>query len=174
MGQYTKFSQVVRSSEPIPQKCSLKFETTAVPLMKNGFNLPVAISVSSMMREMEPEKKFKTFIVMAHFDTGATNTTIDTKIADFLELKAVGLSRINTAGGTIETPKYAVDIIFPRTELRQFTNLEVGSCQLPFNIDQNNPNFLSNNNFGVLIGRDIMAHWNIVWNGPTSTVFISD
>jgi hypothetical protein len=25
-----------------------------------------------------------------------------------------------------------------------------------------------------LIGRDVMSRWNIVWNGPTSTVFISD
>jgi hypothetical protein len=29
-------------------------------------------------------------------------------------------------------------------------------------------------NFGVLLGRDVMARWNIVWNGLTSTVFISD
>jgi hypothetical protein len=30
------------------------------------------------------------------------------------------------------------------------------------------------NPIGILIGRDIMSRWNIVWNGPTSTVFISD
>lgn len=172
MGQYTKFAAAVKSSAPLPPGC--KIETTSVPLMKSGFNLPITVSASSMMRELEPGKAFKTIVVMAHFDTGASNTMIDPKVAEFLELKAVGMSRGHTAGGPIEMPKYAIDIMFPRTELRQFTNLEVGSCQLPFNPDQSSPNFLSNNNFGVLIGRDIMARWNIVWNGPTSTVFISD
>lgn len=172
MGQYTRFTAAIKSSKPLPPGC--KMETTSVPLMQNGFNLPVAVSTSSMMQELEPERTFKTIVVMAHFDTGASNTMIDPKVAEFLELKAVGMSRSHTAGGPIEMPKYAIDVIFPGTELRQFTNLEAGSCQLPFNPDQSSPNFLSNSNFGVLIGRDIMARWNIVWNGPTSTVIISD
>lgn len=43
---------------------------------------------------------------------------------------------------------------------------------IALNISSDHP--VDFNNFGLLIGRDIMSRWNIVWNGPTSTVLVSD
>jgi hypothetical protein len=74
--------------------------------------------------------------------------------------------------GPIQTPDYAIDLSFPNTNLSPFFNLKIGSCKLGFNLADNNPNL--QRNFGILLGHDVMAKWNIVWNGPTSTVFISD
>lgn len=155
---------------PIPPEYELKIEASPIPLMQTGLNIPVTITPSSMVREIEPNKTFKSITVMAHFDTGASKTNIDTRIASIIGLSAVGVSKSYTAAGLTKMPEYAIDLSFPGTELQSFANLRVGSCKLPFDPSTD----LSKNNFGVLIGRDIMASWNIVWNGPTSTVFISD
>jgi len=111
---------------------------------------------------------------MALLDTGASRTTICQTIADILQLNPVGSSRISTASGTEDFADYAVDIIFPTSGLRGFDNLQVGSCKLPY--DHNLPDALrmAPENFGVLIGRDMMARWNIVWNGRSSSVFVSE
>lgn len=55
------------------------------------------------------------------------------------------------------------------------------TCEFPFvnsssKIDDKGNFEVSKNHFGVLIDRerDIMSKWNTVWNGPASTVFVSD
>lgn len=50
-------------------------------------------------------------------------------------------------------------------------NLQIGSCNLNFQL---NSNLNNPRNFGILLGRDVMSRWNIIWNGPSSTVIISD
>ena len=107
---------------------------------------------------------------MAHFDTGATNTSIDINLAKHLNLIPIGQSVNYTAGGPQKMPNFYIDLSFPGTTLKPFHNLRIGSCNLPFDVK----NGIHSRNFGILIGRDIMSKWNIVWNGPTSTVFISD
>ena len=61
-------------------------------------------------------------------------------------------------------------IAFPNTALKSFDKVLMFSCDLGFDISQSS----NAKNFGTLIGRDIMARWNIFWNGPTSSVFIAD
>jgi hypothetical protein len=107
-------------------------------------------------------------------DTGATQTSIDKKLAAALNLNAIGISDHFTAAGPVSNPVYFADMFFPGAELEPFQNLKIGSCMLPFDLNPPNGNLLSIRNIGILIGRDIMSKWNIVWNGPTSTVFISD
>ncbi|MCM0607267.1 MAG: aspartyl protease family protein [Xanthomonadaceae bacterium] len=112
---------------------------------------------------------------MAHFDTGASLTTIDVRVAQHLGLISTGMSPISTANGVTNTPNFAVDVGFLNTGLRRIVNLQVSSCNLShFNLQNALTNTNDPRNFGVLIGRDIMSLWNIVWNGPTSTVLISD
>lgn len=174
MSIYTSFAGELKTNKPIPEEYKIKVEATPIPLMKSGFNIPITITPSSMVREMAPDKAMKSITIMAHFDTGASKTNIDTHIAEILGLSAVGVSKAHTAAGLTQTSEYAIDLSFPGIGLHPFKNLRVGSCKLPFDPDQSRSGFLSNNNFGALIGRDIMSRWNITWNGPTSTVFISD
>jgi len=47
-------------------------------------------------------------------------------------------------------------------------------CAPPISNTLKTVQVMAHDNFGVLIGRDIMARWNIVWNGPSSCVFIAD
>ena len=86
----------------------------------------------------------------------------------------MGFSKAFTASGVEVFPDYAVDIHFPNAELRKYTNLKVGSCSLPYNHSLHDDQRMTQSNFGVLIGRDMMARWNIVWNGPSSSVFIAE
>jgi hypothetical protein len=111
---------------------------------------------------------------MAHFDTGASITSIDIGLAMHLKLTAKGYSNSLTASGIQCMPNFVIDAAFPNTSLSPFVNLKIGSCKLNFDLpkaisDPNDPK-----NFGILLGRDIMSRWNIVWNGPTSSVFIND
>jgi hypothetical protein len=94
-------------------------------------------------------------------------------LAKHLGLVSTGQSTSGTAAGPQSMPTFVIDLSF-RGVLSPFQNLQIGSCKLGFDLQYclSNPN--DPRNFGVLLGRDVMARWNIVWNGLTSTVFISD
>jgi hypothetical protein len=144
-------------------------------LVLSGLNIVVEISTASASRQGSAPSALSTITAMGHFDTGATKTSIDIKLAKYLKLISTGQSLSYTASGPQIMPNFAVDIAFPNTELSPFANLRISSCKLiKFDLSKalSNPN--DTTNFGILIGRDIMSRWNIVWNGPSSTVFISD
>ena len=143
-------------------------------LSEHGFYMPVIIQMSSTLYEPPISKAAKTIIVMAHLDSGATTTSISEKLAKELDLNVLGYSKILTGAGEVTFPDFMVDISFPDNVLSSFVGLRVGSCILPYNPALPGEQILSPSNFGVLIGRDMMSRWNIVWNGPTSSVFISD
>lgn len=159
---------------PIPSGTRISISSSPIPLAKEGFNLLVSVSTASSIKSANPSQEIKTAVVMAHFDTGASRTNIDVKLAEYMGLVPTGMGTSNTANGSSITPNYAVDISFPANELKPFINLPIGSCQLPFNIGPSGEIAPTPGNFGILIGRDIMSRWSIVWHGPTSSVFISD
>jgi hypothetical protein len=136
-------------------------------------NIPVEISTAAVFKSPQNNVSPFSILAMAHLDTGASVTSIDIALAKHLNLIPMGLSTSGTAAGPQSMPTFVIDLSF-RVDLSPFPNLQIGSCKLGFDLQQclANPNDLRN--FGILIGRDVMARWNIVWNGPTSTVFISD
>ena len=174
MAQVHHFSTRINISPALPEDTTVKMFISPNELMKTGFNIPVSISTPSSIKSANPDAEINSVVVMAHFDTGASKTSIDQRLAEYLHLTAVGVSTIHTAAGAIPTPNYAVDISFPGSQLAPFINLPINSCNLALNFENGGKIPLSAQNFGLLIGRDIMSRWNIVWNGPTSTVFISD
>jgi hypothetical protein len=138
-----------------------------------GMNIPVEISTAAVFKNPPNSISSSSILAMAHFDTGASVTSIDITLAKHLNLIPTGLSTSGTAAGPQSMPTFVIDLSF-RVDLSPFPNLQIGSCKLPFDLQQclTDPN--DRGNFGILIGRDVMSRWNIVWNGPTSTVFISD
>lgn len=174
MAHIIQLASRVKASHPLPPGTTVTVASSHVPLMSHGFNFPVTISTASSVKNANPDSPTRAVTVMAHFDTGAGNTSIDTSLAQHIGLVPVGMSTFNTAAGPSRMPNYAVDISFPTSQLKPFINLPIGSCKLPFQIDTSGSIALTPQNFGLLIGRDIMSRWNIVWNGPTSTVFVSD
>lgn len=143
-------------------------------LMHFGFNLLVEISPAGLLVERQKSVSNNSITVVGHFDTGASRTAIDTSVARHLKLTSIGASSSFTAAGVRETPDYTVNMSFTGSSLRQILNMRVGSCNLPFNINESHSNPENPKNIGLLIGRDIMSLWNITWHGPSSTVLISD
>jgi hypothetical protein len=136
-------------------------------LQTQGFNMQVLIT------ETVPQNSKivpKSVVIMGHFDTGASISSIDIRLAEFLGLAPIGFSTIRTANGEVETPNFLANLAFPNTALTPFEEFPISSCNLGYDSNQSS----NARNFGILIGRDIMSQWNIVWNGPTSSVFISD
>jgi len=172
MAQYCSNAIQLNFNPDIPSGTKVSLNPTPMPLMHHGFNLPVEISTASVYRKEPNPEPLATITIIAHFDTGASKTSIDVNLASHLKIIPVGMTPIATAGGVFDYPNYTIDLNFPNTNLMPFKNLEVGSCNLRFDIPNNDLKNFSN--FGLLIGRDIMARWNIVWNGPTSTILISD
>jgi hypothetical protein len=159
---------------PLPPKDTLvAVDFSPLPLQQSGFNLPVEISTASIFRTPPLNMQLSAIVVMAHFDTGASSTSIDIELAKHLNLIVTGQSEHRTASGQQIMPNFAIDISFPNTKLSPFHNLRISSCRLGFNLE-NNMKPSKAQNMGILIGRDIMSRWNIIWNGPSSTVIISD
>jgi hypothetical protein len=137
-----------------------------------GLNFPVAVFPSKAAPpDDKSEEPTQSAVVYAHFDTGATISSIDRGLAAYLKLKPTGMSSMMTAGGRQEVPNYVIDLHFPGSGLSPFIRLPIASCQLEFDV---NAEFKNPRNFAMLIGRDVMSRWNITWNGPVSTVTIND
>lgn len=170
----SQISVDVVSSKPLPPDISLQAKIGHLELANPGFVFPVIVQTPSFLCVSPFSETLKTVTVMALLDTGASRTCISRAIAQMLELKIAGYTKTNTAGGIKKFPDYMVDILFPNNSMNGFVDLMVGSCDLPYNSVPIDGDVMAKSNFGVLIGRDMMSRWNIVWNGPTSTVFISD
>ena len=69
-------------------------------------------------------------------------------------------------------PSYSIDIDFIEPELSSVHGVVVKSTNTKFDMRRNDKRFQGN--IGMLIGRDLMSHWNIVWDGVASTVRIID
>jgi hypothetical protein len=144
----------------------IDFNKTPLPLMLHGMNISALVSTASIYQSPNNPQPVKTTQIIAHFDTGATRTSIDVELAKQLNLIPTGQSPSYTAAGLRQATNYVIDLSFPSSTLRPYKNLQISSCVLQ---RPNKPL-----PFKLLIGRDVMSHWNIVWDGPTSTVIISD
>jgi hypothetical protein len=166
MAHLQHFNPTFGFDPPLPPDAKISLSASSYNLCMKGLNIPVQVTSVPLDGSSEP----KSVLVMAHLDVGAFSTCIDEKLATALELFPIGQSRIQTEGGFKQAKKYIVTISFPNTALKGNLMYVVGG-DLAYKGSESN---LDPNNFSVLIGRDIAANWNIVWNGPTSTVFISD
>jgi hypothetical protein len=173
MGIFNALNFGFQITPPLPEGTKILPRIDHTQLLLMGMNIPVAISTATVFRGSPKNIPVLSVLVMAHLDTGASITSIDIRLAEHLSLIPTGQSTSGTAAGPQSMPNFVIDLGF-RANLSPFANLQIGSCKLGFNLERclSNPN--DPTNFGILIGRDIMSRWNIVWNGPTSTVFISD
>lgn len=164
----------VQVSPSLPPGTRINVSFSNLSLLLRGCNLPVEISTATADRQPPNPISLRNILVMAHLDTGASITSIDIGLANYLNLVPTGEAFNQTAAGSQSMPTYVIDLSFPNTNLRPFADLNIGSCRLNFNLQSNMENPNNPLNFGVLLGRDVLTRWNLVWNGPTSTIIISD
>jgi hypothetical protein len=166
MGSFRLHNIGLQTSPPLPANTKISILTAPFPLMFDGFNFPVLISTASAYQSPINPHSIKTAQILAHFDTGASKTSIDVELAKKLNLIPIGESPSHTAAGLRQATDFVIDLGFPGTNLQPFINLQISSCKL---INSETPL-----KFQMLLGRDVMSRWNIIWDGPSSTVIISD
>jgi hypothetical protein len=173
VGSYYKHNVSFNIDPPPPSGTQVGLSQSPLPLLWEGFTFPVTVSTPSgrLQNPKFNKESASSMAVMAHLDTGASRTSIDIRLACYLGLKSTGMADNLTAAGLKTMPNFVIDLYFQNTDLSPFINLPVSSCNLSFDISGNRKD---PKNFAVLLGRDVLARWNVVWNGPTSTVFIND
>lgn len=90
---------------------------------------------------------------LALIDTGASITAVDQQVLGGLGLTPTGVTQVATPGGVVQQPLYACNISFPGTPIPT----------LPFNVVIGSS--LAALGFVALIGRDVLRHFQIVYNG---------
>ena len=86
-------------------------------------------------------------------DTGASINAVDLPVLQGLELNPTGFVPIATPGGTVQQPVFACDMAFPGTPIPVvLLNFVVGSQ-------------VGALGYAALIGRDILTHFQLVYNG---------
>lgn len=98
----------------------------------------------------------------ALIDTGAAVTIINPQLAATYKLKYTGPERITAVGSTGTYPGYAAAISFPDRHLKSFDIVRIIACPL------------ASAGMSCLIGRDILRHWELSYNGSSGEVTIRD
>lgn len=90
----------------------------------------------------QPVPNLPNVVVKGIWDTGATNSVINSNVAKSLGLQPIGLAKVHTASHTVNANVYLVNVILPSNVAIQ--GLRVTEGQIT--------------NFDMLIGMDIINH----------------
>jgi predicted aspartyl protease len=102
-------------------------------------------------------KNVPTATINALIDTGASGTVITPHVSDKLGLVHTGYQKVASVQDEQLRPVYYGFIIFPWGSGKE---IPIVSCPLK--------------NFDCLIGRDILMHWHLSYNGPDGSIVICD
>jgi len=130
-----------------------------VVLNQMGAFIEVTITHPRIIQEnfKKQGKSVPTVNVNALIDTGASSTVITPRVADQLGLIHTGFQKVTSVQDEQQRPVYYGFIIFPWGGAKE---IPIISCPLK--------------NFDCLIGRDILMHWYLTYNGPDGSIVICD
>ena len=103
----------------------------------------------------------------ALIDTGATITAIDTSVLDELGVPAVGVARVGTAGGPVQQNVFPARLSFTGTDLQDLAFNKAVGCDLSEFVAPGDERLI------VLLGRDLLQYFVLVYNGPGGIITIS-
>lgn len=99
---------------------------------------------------------------LALIDTGARESAIDVKLAFDARLQIVDIRSYGSAAGAYETPEYLANLTVPALNLGKHGRFG-GTRLAELGYD-----------FGVLLGRDFLLSAQMVYDGRTGSVVVSD
>ena len=106
MGILNQFTFDIKINPPPESPIHINVNVSPRNLMQFGFNLPVEISTASRFRKPPLNIPLSSITVMAHFDTGASVTSIDIGLAKHLNLLVMGQTESRTAAGLQTMPNF--------------------------------------------------------------------
>jgi predicted aspartyl protease len=130
---------------------------SAAHLRTTGPTIPVEITVPAVLAQVLV-KSGKTVAPVAGFaliDTGASSTVVDETVIQSLGVNPVSKRQVGTPGGTTLMNVYPAQIAFPAT----------GLPAISFNSVIASPHLLKVQKLLALIGRDILQHGSLYYNG---------
>lgn len=147
-----------REVEKDGKKATVQVPSRAV-LLQMGALIQVAITHPAAITErMKQEgKKVPLVTVNALIDTGASGSVITPKVAESLSLIHTGYQSVSSVQDEQQRPVYYGLILFPWGAGKE---IPLVSCPLK--------------RFDCLIGRDILMHWHVSYNGPDGSIVICD
>lgn len=95
-------------------------------------------------------------------DTGSFFTIFNPALAETYKLRYTGPALVRTAGHMAWYREYAAAISFPDQNLHGFDIFRVVACPL------------ASAEMSCLIGRDVLRHWELTYNGSSGQVSIED
>jgi hypothetical protein len=105
----------------------------------------------------------KPLTMKALLDTGAAVTVISKTFAKHCKLMQTGETEIRSVGNIQKCAEYAAAISFPGTTLRPIDPVRLISVD-----------FMKEPHYACLIGRDILRHWTVTFDGTARRVTITD
>ena len=129
-------------------------------LQLGGPIISVSITQPSKIAQimLTQKKTVPSINIQALIDTGASGCIITDEIAGKLGLIQTGFQNITSVQDQQKRPRYFARIIFPWGKA---IDVPVASCPMKGNTQ-------------CLIGRDVMVHWNLIYNGLTGQITICD
>jgi predicted aspartyl protease len=100
--------------------------------------------------------------ITALIDTGASVTVINPQVAVTCGLRRTGTVNISAVGQVMEVPEYVGALRFPGSGLKALDPVRLIASPLP------------GQDVACIIGRDILEHWRIVYDGRTGKVEIEE
>jgi hypothetical protein len=95
---------------------------------------------------------------IALIDTGATRSCVDSKIISQLGVNPIGVITTGTAGGPVQQSLFPARFRFPGEGLDLEFSSVIGADLAGQNI--------AGRNIIVLVGRDVLSHCQLIYNGP--------
>lgn len=135
---------------PIPPKLEL---AQVGPVIQISIGHPKAVA-EKLIAEGKPSPQIP---VKALIDTGAGLSVITPEIAARLKLVQTGFRKITSVQDEQNRPVYYCTFIFPWGRIKE---LSIAACPIK-GID-------------CLIGRDVLQHWHLTYNGKDGMITICD
>jgi len=137
-------------------------------LVSTGPLLSVKVSIPKELADLYTKEKKAIPAPKAGFaliDTGATRTGVDKSVITELGVQPVGIARTLTAGGEVEQNLFPAHFRFPGENI----NIDFSSV-LGVNLTGHK---VGKQSIIVLLGRDVLSRFLLVYNGPGGFFSIS-
>lgn len=138
--------------------------SSADRLLQEGPTIPVSVGVPAALATVLMSRNMPVpapVSGVALIDTGATLCTVDQSIMQALNIPPFGTTTIHTGAGPTQCPTYPASLSFPGTPLPNlnFTNFWSAPLQAQGII--------------AIIGRNVLRHFVVVYNGPGGSISLA-
>lgn len=152
--------QTARSSPgptPLPQPSPVGLQLSG-PVVAVQVEIPAALASQLQQANQVPPNPVAG---LALIDTGATISAVDAAVVQQLGVQPVGVTSVGTAGGPHQQALYPARFVFPGTPIPpiEFSQLLGANLVGQAVAGQQGPLI-------ALLGRDILRHFVLVYNGP--------